>query len=182
MIETESLFISNSTLYDTELIMFGTVLRVVEAGAFVLINEKCYRTDMQFIPTQRIESLCLAPGRKIYFDNDKVFLCDYYNCKRCHKSLKENEECSCDAKTVITSTGVLTKKETKSYPTGIALKTALQCGDRILNAVIFENSALYCVFNALEQGETVHFKAIIVKNGDNNNDLGKIFHARKYAI
>ena len=181
MLETESLFISNSTFYNTELIMFGTVLRIANAGAFVLINEKCYRTDMQFIPMQRIESLCLDPGTKIFFDKDNVFPCDYYNCTRCHKSLTEKEECCCEAKTVITSTGVLTKKETKTYPTGLALKTALQCGDRTMNAVIFENSALYCVFNALEQGDMVHFKAILVKPGD-INDLGKIFYARKDSI
>ena len=72
--------------------MFGTVLRVVETGVFVLTNEKCYYTDMMFIPSQRIDPIFnLAPGSKVSFDNTKLALCDYYNCIRCHKSLQENE-------------------------------------------------------------------------------------------
>ena len=159
--------------------MFGIVERVLKTGAFVLTNEKCYYTGMTFIPSQRIDPiLCLAPGNKIYFDDYKVALRDYHNCNRCHKSLQENEECNCEEKKVIMSAGVLIKKENRAYPTGLGLKVALQCGDRTLNSVIFQSSAIYSIFSCLEEGELIHFKAILLNAGD-KHDLGKIFHARK---
>ena len=162
--------------------MFGTVLRVAETGALVLTNEKCYNTEMKFISSQRIDPLlCLVPGSKIYFDDTKVALSDYFNCKRCHKSLQENEECACDEKRLVDLVGVLIKKENRSYPTGLGLKVSLQCGDRTLHSVIFQSSALHSIFNDYVVGELISFKAILMKTGD-QHDLGKIFHARKSLI
>ena len=162
--------------------MFGTVLHVAATGAFVLTNEKCYYTGVKFIPSQRIDPLLfLAPGSKIIFNDTKVALSDYYNCYRCHKSLQDDEECSCDEKMVIISSGVLIKKENRTYPSGLGLKVSLQCGDRTLHSVLFQGSAFYSIFNCLEEGELISFKAILLNVGD-KNDLGKIFHARRWAI
>ena len=162
--------------------MFGTVLRVAATGALVLTNEKCYDTEMKFIPCKRIDPLlCLAPGSKIYFDDTKVALSDYINCNDCHKSLQEKEVCSCDEKRVVMSEGVLVKKENRSYPTGLGLKVSLQCGDKTLHSVIFQSSALHSIFNDYVVGELISFKAILMKTGD-QHDLGKIFHARKSLI
>ena len=160
--------------------MFGTVLRVSATGAFVLTNEKCYETEMVFIPSKRIDHLSfLAPGSTIYFDDTKVTLSEHINCNDCHKSLQNKRvECNCDEKRLVTTTGVLIKKENRTYPTGLGLKVSLQCGNRTLHSVIFQNSTFHNIFNDYEVGELIYFKAILMKRGD-EHDLGKIFHARK---
>ena len=160
--------------------MFGTVLRVSATGAFVLTNEKCYETEMVFIPSKRIDHLSfLSPGSTIYFDDTKVTLSEHINCNDCHKSLQNKRvKCDCDEKRSVTTTGILMKKENRTYLTGLRLKVSLQCGNRTLHSVIFQNSTFHNIFNDYEVGELIYFKAILMKRGD-EHDLGTIFHTRK---
>ena len=85
------------------------------------------------------------------------------------------QECDCNPRRVVTPMGVLTKKEKRSYPSGIGLKVSMQCGEKMLHCVFFHGTAMLNIFGAFDVGKEVTFKAIILKSGE-RHDLGRIFH------
>ena len=68
--------------------MFGEFMRETDSGIFVLVNEKPYFTDVQYLTKERYETLPeLVPGCKVEFDEETVKLSEYSDCPRCHMSL-----------------------------------------------------------------------------------------------
>ena len=175
------IFVLLNLLLSEDSIMLGVVNLLTDEWISILVNDRPYYTSMKFIPCKKIKGIpALQIGSKVCYEGKTIKETEYLDCERCHQPIQlgGTNECDCEEIDMVSDVGELYISEYKMYATGLALKISIKYGGKMLHCVVFHGNAMNELVENIEIGETVKFKAVILKKGE-VHDLGNIYHIKK---